>query len=67
MSPQAWEVVRNARSNMIKIINSEMEKMPEKATGMDFSRKLLETIMELDKEPTRAAIEYIKGEIGRMI
>jgi hypothetical protein len=67
MSPQAWEVVRNARSNMIKIINSEMEKMPEKATGLELSRKLLETVMGLDKEPTRAAIEYIKAEIGRMI
>jgi len=67
MSPQAWEVVRNARSNMIKIINGEFEKMPETATGMDFSRKLLESVMTLDKEPTRAAIDYIKGEIGRMI
>jgi len=67
MSPQAWEVVRNARSSMIKIINSEIEKMPEKATGMEFSRRLLETVMGLDKEPTRAAIEYIKAEIGRMI
>jgi len=34
---------------------------------MEFSRKLLETVMGLDKEPTRAAIEYIKAEIGRMI
>jgi hypothetical protein len=67
MSPQAWEVVRSARSNMIKIINGEFEKMPETATGIDFSRKLLETVMELAKEPTRAAIDYIKGEIGRMI
>jgi len=67
MSPQAWEVVKNARSNMIKIINTEMEKMPKKATGMEFSKKLLETVMELDKEPTRAAIEFIKAEIGRMI
>ena len=67
MSPQAWEVVRNARSNMIKIINGEFEKMPETATGMEFSRKLLESVMALEKEPTRAAIDYIKGEIGRMI
>jgi hypothetical protein len=67
MSPQAWEVVKNARSNMIKIINTEIEKMPEKATGMEFSKKLLETVMELDKEPTRTAIEYIKAEVGRMI
>jgi hypothetical protein len=52
---------------MIKIINGEFEKMPETATGMEFSRKLLESVMALEKEPTRAAIDYIKGEIGRMM
>ena len=67
MSPQAWEVVRNARSNTIKIINGEFEKMPQTATGMELSKQLLETIIELDKEPTRVAIDYLKGEIGRMI
>jgi hypothetical protein len=67
MSPQAWEVVKNARSNMIKIINTEIEQMPKKATGMEFSKRLLETVMELDKEPTRTAIEFIKAEVGRMI
>jgi hypothetical protein len=67
MSPQAWEVVRNARSGMIKIINSEAEKMPINSPGMALSKQLLETIMELDKEPTRAAIDYLKGEISRMI
>ncbi len=67
MSQQAWEVVRNARSNMIKIINSEVEKMPPNSSGMALSKLLLEKVMELDKEPTRAAIDYIKGEIARMI
>ncbi len=67
MSPQAWEVVKNARSNMIKIINSEAEKMAATSSGMLLSKKLLEKIMELDKEPTRAAIDYVKAEIARMI
>lgn len=67
MSQQAWEVVRNARSNMIKIINSEAEKMPANASGMALSKQLLERIMELDKEPTRAAIDYVKNEIARVI
>jgi len=66
MSQQAWEVVRNARSNMIKIINSEVEKMPPDSSGMALSKRLLEKIMELDKEPTRAAIDYVKGEISRI-
>ena len=67
MSPKAWEVVRNARSNMIKIINTEFEKMPKEATGFDLSKKLLETIIELEKEPTRAAIDYVKDEVRRLI
>lgn len=67
MTPQAWEVVRNARSGMIKIINSEAEKMPINSPGMALSKQLLEKIMELDKEPTRVAIDYLKGEIARMI
>lgn len=67
MSPQAWEVVRNARSNMIKIINTEFEKLPQNANGMLFSKQLLERIMEMEKEPTRAAIEYIKAEIARVM
>jgi hypothetical protein len=67
MSPQAWEVVRNARSGMIKIINTEAETMPVNAPAMVLSKQLLEKIMELDKEPTRVAIDYLKGEIARMI
>jgi hypothetical protein len=67
MSQQAWEVVRNARSNMIKIINSEAEKLQPDSTAMTFSKILLEKIMELEKEPTRAAIDFVKAEISRMM
>jgi len=67
MTPQAWEVVRNARSNTIKLINTEAEKLSPNATGMILSKQLLEKVMELEKEPTRAAIDYIKNEVARMI
>jgi len=52
---------------MIKIINSEVEKLPPDSSGMFLSKKLLEKIMELEKEPTRAAIDFVKAEISRMI
>jgi len=67
MSPQAWEVVKNARSNMIRMINSEAEELSGTAPAIDLSKKLLEKIMELESEPTRAAIDFIKAEVGRMI
>jgi hypothetical protein len=67
MSPQSWEVVKNARSNTIKTINNEAEKIPPTATGIDLSRQLLTRIMELEKEPTRVAIDFLKDEVARMI
>lgn len=67
MSQQAWEVVKNARSTTIKLINSEFEKTAENATGLDYSRKLLGAIMDIEKEPTKTAIEFIKAEVGKMI
>jgi hypothetical protein len=67
MTQQAWEVVKNARSNTIKIVNNVAGELPESATSVDLSRGLLEKIMELDKEPTQAAIEYVKGEISRLL
>jgi len=67
MSSQAWEVVRNARSTTIRTINSEAEKMPKSATAIDLSRQLLGRVMELDKEPTHVAIDFLKEEVSRFI
>lgn len=67
MSPQAWEVVRNAKSGIIKILNTEIERMPPGSPAMAYSKQLLERVMEMDKEPTRVAIDYLKSEIARAI
>jgi hypothetical protein len=67
MTPQAWEVVRNARSGIIKIINTEAEKMKPEATGLDLSRQLLQSLVAIEKEPTRVAIDFLKGELSRLI
>ena len=66
MSPQAWEVVKSAKSNMIKTINNEAEKLSVKSTGMDLTKRLFDILMTIDKEPTRVAIDFLKGEIARI-
>ena len=66
MSPQAWEVVKNAKSNMIKTINNEVENIPGKSTGMDLTKRLFDKIMKIDKEPTHVAIDFLKMEIARI-
>jgi hypothetical protein len=67
MSPQSWEVIRNARSSTIKMINTEFEKLPANAGGMALSQLLLQSVMQMDKEPTRVAIDFIKAEIAKFI
>jgi hypothetical protein len=67
MTQQAWEVVKNARSNTVKLINSEFEKASDKTTSLELSRMLLEKVMEIEKEPTKTAIEFIKAEVTKII
>ncbi|MCF8222052.1 MAG: hypothetical protein K9J25_02815 [Bacteroidales bacterium] len=67
VSPQAWEVIKIARSNTIKLINTIAEKIPPTATGADFSKNLLEAVMDMDEEPAKIALEFLKKEISRMI
>ncbi len=67
VSPQLWEVLKNAKTNTIKLINTSAEKLPPKSSGSDFSKFLLEAVMEMDKEATKVAIDYLKSEVGRMM
>ncbi len=67
ITPQAWEVIKSARSNTIKLINTVSEKIPSTASGSDLSKNLLEAVMEMDQEPARVALDFLKAEISRML
>ncbi|HCC71700.1 MAG TPA: hypothetical protein DEQ09_11190 [Bacteroidales bacterium] len=67
VSPQVWEVIKSARSNTIKLINTIAEKIPPTASGSDLSKNLLETVMEMDHEPAKVALDFLKKEISRML
>jgi hypothetical protein len=63
ISSQAWELVKSARSNLIKIINTCAEKVEPEAPAILLSKNILEFIMEMEKSPINVATEYIKKEI----
>ena len=67
ISPQAWEVLKSARSNTIKLINTIAEKIPPTASGSELSKNLLEAVMEMDQEPAKVALDFLKKEISRML
>jgi len=63
VSDSAWEYVRSARSNIIKLINNQASQVDKKAPSFELSKKILEAHMNLDKSPTTTAIENLKHEM----
>jgi hypothetical protein len=67
ISNEAWEMVKNARGTVVRIINGVAMKLPPTATGEELSRMLLEEVMEMEAEPCRMAINFIKSETARIM
>lgn len=67
MSNESWEMVKNARGTVVKIINNIASQLPQTATGEELSRLLLEEVMDMDAEPCREAINFVKAELARFM
>lgn len=62
ISDEAWQLVVTAKSATVSIINNIADKLPEDATGIDLSKKVLEHTMGIGTFPTRKAIYYLRSE-----
>lgn len=60
LSPKAWELVKTAREEMIRQINTSAAQLAPEATSTDLSNKLLE--MSIEKLATQNALDFIKDE-----
>jgi len=65
ISNKAWEVVKNCRANLLKIINTSADVVSPDSPSISLSKTILEKIMDMEKSPTDEALEYIKNEIQK--
>jgi hypothetical protein len=65
VTTQAWELVRNAKEDMIKLVNTAATKLNDNASAMELSQKIFELSLG-DKMVTRSALEFIKNEIRQI-
>jgi len=63
ISSQAWEVTKNAKENIIKIINTAADKIKPESTSIELSKKILESLVTFEKLPNHSAIDFIKNEV----
>lgn len=62
ISSAAWELVRTAREEMIRLINSAAGNVHGNARAHDLASRLLELHTSLENDPLTRAIETVKEE-----
>lgn len=65
VSNNAWEVIKNCRANLLKIINTSADVVSPDSPSIALSKTILEKIMDMEKSPTDEALDFIKSEIQR--
>lgn len=66
ISPQAWEMVRNSKEEIIKIMNVAGNQMDVSSTGTDLAAKVFEIVAEVGPLPTEITVDYLKKELQEL-
>lgn len=65
MSEEVWDLIRNAREDLIVTINESAGELQPGATGLDLSKKVIEKSMEKKVDLIAHALSELKQEIQR--
>ena len=63
LSNQAWELVRMAKENTVKIINDAADKLGKNELGSKLSAAILESMTGKNKNMVSDALHFLKAEI----
>ena len=66
MSEQAWQLVKRSREDVVTMINRAYQEMNDKSRGTDLAKKVLETILSEEIDPTARAINFMKREMNQI-
>ena len=62
ISDQAWELVKNAKEEIIAVINQSGQGLPEQATSLDLAKKIFDNMLKKGTDPTTYSLLQIKKE-----
>jgi hypothetical protein len=66
ISTEAWERIKNTRSNIISLINTAAQQIEPNASAYSLSQKILDMVMEHRSSLTSPALDMIKKEIQEL-
>ena len=65
ISNGAWEMVKNAKEEISKLVNMASVKVADNAPGSELAQMIIDVSSAVGKLPTHHAIDYIKKEIAQ--
>ncbi len=66
ISSTAWDLTRNAKEEMIKLVNLAASRLNDQATAIELGSMIFELAMSKDKLPVSNTIEYVKKEVRQL-
>ncbi|MEO1050838.1 MAG: hypothetical protein AAFX87_09430 [Bacteroidota bacterium] len=63
MSSEVWELVQNAKEDLIVTINNAAAGLSAEATSIDLARQIFEGMMQKEVDPVALALLEVKNEI----
>lgn len=67
ISSAAWEMVKNAKEDTLKLINNAYSEAGQNASGMQLSSMVFEQMMKTETIPTQKAIDFLKAEVKQLL
>src|SRR5688572_25428302 len=65
MSEEVWNLIKNAKEDLIVVINDSASEMKMEATSLDLSKKIFEKSVNKSVDPIAHALTELKKEIQR--
>lgn len=66
ISAEGWNQVKNAKEEIIRLVNTAFISMPDNATASDLAQTILEEWGRMEKNPVQGAIDILKTEVRQL-
>jgi hypothetical protein len=63
VSPTSWNVIRKLKDDTVAMINNAVQGLPDTATGVDLSKKVLQHMATISENPYDLTIDHLKKDI----
>jgi len=63
VSPEAWQIIKNAKEAVIRMINQAAIEIRPEEPAIELSKKIIELQIELNSSPTQVALDFINREV----